>query len=130
MMALLNRCHSPFKSRMLHLIENAENPWSVSFLSPFDEIEHIADIAFIVRGETLLELHYHAFIALSFYDPELLKYKHKLLKTKSLDEIIINLNSLVSVVDAKQGCTFKAISYHGEISENNGILTWEMIIDV
>lgn len=120
----------PFTAKSIRSSGNTKDSWVLSFLPPFHEIEHIADIAFTVKGESLPELHYHAFIALSFYEPQLLKHHHRLLTVDSLDEIIKNLNTIVSIVDAKQGCAFKAVSYHGEIKEDKGTLSWEMIVDV
>ena len=47
------------------------------------------------------------------------------------DEIIIQLNEKISLWDAESGCPFKAVSFSGEITKKeNGLLHWEMIIDV
>jgi RNA 2',3'-cyclic 3'-phosphodiesterase len=37
---------------------------------------------------------------------------------------------MVTASDVEVGCPFKAVSYHGEIHESNGLLQWEMIVDV
>ena len=40
------------------------------------------------------------------------------------------LNELIAIVDEKEGCPFKAISFHSLIREVGPILKWEMIVDV
>ena len=61
----------PFYAGSIHLYESVGNlnyipVWSWPIQSPFEEIEHTADMAFIVRGETLQQLYYNAFTALAF----------------------------------------------------------------
>jgi hypothetical protein len=120
----------------LHLYESLGNlqyvpQWTYPVLAPFEELEHTADIAFILRGETLTQLQENAFIALAFKSPSLLEFASLLRPVSTLEEIIYNLNQIVSHADADQGCPFKAVSYHGEIdSDEQQILTWEMIVDV
>jgi len=122
--------HVPFSAHAVHLLEDKSSVWSLSFPTAFEEIDHVADLAFTVRGETLEQLHYHALIALTFYEPQLLPAVPQLRKSDSLDAIIMHLNTLITNVDSEHGCAFKAVSFHGKINESNGILTWEMIIDV
>lgn len=92
---------------------------------PFVEIEHAADIAFHIYGNTLAEIFLHAQIALAFKFPPLLKYVNEG-KPTSLDEIIMALNVIVALTDQDMGCPFKAVSFHGEYKNNS----WEMIVDV
>lgn len=126
----------PFITQEIHLYEslgnlNYQSLWHYSFLSPFEELDHIADIAFIIQGHDLEELFHHAFIALAFKDPTLLSfYPTTPLQLETLDDLIICLNQLVSLADQEIGSPFKAISFHGEIIKKNHILTWEMIVDV
>jgi hypothetical protein len=99
-------------------------------LPPFEEKEHTADLAFIVRGQTPQELHRNAQLALSFKFPMLLPFFSKNLQT-TLDGIIIALNEMVGSADAACGSPLKAISFHGQIKEDAyQILHWEMIVDV
>lgn len=120
----------PFSANTLHLLEDDSSTWSLHFPPAFEEIDHTADIAFIVRGEELKQLHYHALVALSFYEPQLIPLIPIPRSSADLDTIIMHLNTLISKIDAQSGCSFKAVSFHGSIMETQGILEWEMIIDV
>lgn len=120
----------PFSSHTMHLMEDDRSIWSTTFPSPFEEIDHIADLAFTVRGETLEQLHYHALIALTFYEPQLLPFVSQERASADLDTIIIHLNDLVTKVDVEDGCAFKAVSFHGEVIDRKGFFEWEMIVDV
>ncbi len=124
----------PFFCNALHLYESLDcsqyrTRWSHFFTLPFEEILHTADIAFIVRGNTIADINLHAEFALAFTYPELLPYLQKS-DAKSLDEVIISLNELVLRVDSEIGCPFKAVSFHGDIIAKEDVLTWEMIVDV
>lgn len=125
----------PLLVKALHLYESLgnshyKNLWSLPFLLPIEEIEHTADIAFLLRGHTLDHLFQHAQLALTWKFPAMLEYFSEE-SVESLDELIIKLNGLVSKADAEKGCPFKAVSFHGEINTDaKGILTWEMIVDV
>jgi RNA 2',3'-cyclic 3'-phosphodiesterase len=104
--------------------------WEIPLLSPFEEFEHTADIAFLVRGTTPQELHRNAQLALAFKFPKILPFFSKRLQD-TLDEIIIALNEMVGKADAECGCPFKAVSFHGQIkAEEENLLHWEMIVDV
>lgn len=103
--------------------------WSKPLMAPFEEIEHTADIAFIIRGTSILDLYIHAQIALAFKCPSLLSFMN-INPVKSLDDIIMSLNNIISEIDKMIGCSFKAISFHGNIKTVDSILTWEMIVDV
>jgi len=127
----------PLIIKNLHLYEstgqlNYEPIWSYKQLSPpFVEIEHTADMAFEVYGETIQQIYRHAFIALSFHCPSLLKFYEKTKDPQIIDEVIMALNQAISLSDAEQGCSFKAVSFHGELQQRNDkILQWEMIVDV
>lgn len=120
----------------LHLFESIGNlkyepRWSHHIRPPFEEIEHTADVAFIVRGENLNQLHLHAQAALAFRFPQLLLYFAKPIEITSLGQIITSLNRIVTQVDGEVGCPFKAVSYHGGVEQDlDGTIHWEMIIDV
>lgn len=119
----------------IHLYESLGNLtyqplWSHLFLSAFEEQEHTADIAFLVRAESMSSLHLHAQTALAFKHPALLKYMQNVPLQEELDEIIMSLNQLISLADSEEGCFLKAVSFHGEVVEDNGIYQWEMIVDV
>lgn len=124
----------PFYIQNLNLYESLGHSkyqvlWSSPLMLPFEEIEHTADIAYIIRGESLNQIYTHAQTALAFRYPALLPYMKRNPIT-NLDDIIINLNALVSEADAAIGCPFKAISFHGSIENKDSIYTWEMIVDV
>ncbi|MBS0624917.1 MAG: hypothetical protein JSS32_02565 [Verrucomicrobia bacterium] len=93
--------------------------------APFKEIEHTADIAFIIRGKDLIQLHLHAQLALSFHFPQIIDYFSRE-EPLSLSELVIFLNQMIARADAALGCPFKAVSYHGEYINGE----WEMIVDV
>lgn len=126
----------PFTTSTIHLYESVGNLnyvplWSHHLKPPFEEIEHTADIAFLIHGETLNHVHRHAQIALTFRFPKLLGYLHTPEDLPSLDAVIGELNNLIQVADSNGGCPFKAVCYHGElIEEGDGTFTWEMIVDV
>jgi 2'-5' RNA ligase len=125
----------PVFASAIHLYEsvgnrNYEPLWSVNFLPPFEIFEHTADIAFRIKGTNLKELLNHAQLALAFECPELMSYSSDL-NPRSLDEIVIELNSLIALADQEFGTPFKAVSFHGEIAKtHNDLLVWEMIVDV
>lgn len=124
----------PFFASSLHLCESLGNLnyasiWSHIIKPPFEEIEHTADIGYLVRGETREQLFIHAFIALCFTFPDLLAFWKKD-RPENVQDIVIALNNIVSKADQEIGCPFKAVSFHGNIKEKNGLLEWEMIIDV
>ncbi|NGX52137.1 MAG: RNA 2',3'-cyclic phosphodiesterase [Candidatus Anoxychlamydiales bacterium] len=105
--------------------------WKNEFLKPFDEIEHTADIAFNIRGEDFSDLLYNAFIALSFKETKFLSYYKELKNVSSIDDVIINLNDLVTKAEIDGiHMPFKAISFHSDIKREDNILSWEMIVDV
>ncbi len=104
--------------------------WERTLLSPFDEFEHTADIAFLIRGYSIQELHQHAQLALAFQFPPLIKF-YRSQSQNSLEEVIISLNEIVAMADTEFGCPFKAVSFHGNIqSGDQNMLHWEMVVDV
>ncbi len=129
----------PFITTHIHLYESLgqlryKPLWSCPLHAPFEEIEHTADIAFVVRGENLTQLYLHAFAALAFKHPPILKYLPKENPQAleiSLDGVIKTLNIAIAQADAAGRCPLKAVSYHGELRfEADETLSWEMIVDV
>ena len=102
--------------------------WSRPLLAPFEEKEHTADIAFIIRGVSFQNVHLHAQLALSFHFPPLVGY-FSFEEVRSLEEIVASLNAIIGKADQEIGSPFKAVSYHGNL-KGNEILEWEMIVDV
>jgi RNA 2',3'-cyclic 3'-phosphodiesterase len=100
-----------------------------SLLPAFEELSHTADIAFLIRGEDIQSLFMHAQVALFFCDPSMIPYKDEE-KAQSLDDIIRRLNAMIAKADMEVGSSFKAVSYHGVLKEEEGKMLWEMIIDV
>jgi RNA 2',3'-cyclic 3'-phosphodiesterase len=125
----------PFFIKAIHLYQSLGNLqyhslWESPLLPPFEEFEHTADIAFLIRGNSVPELHRHAQLALAFKFPLLTQFYTPQLQN-SLEEIIISLNDTVAKVDTEFGCPFKAVSFHGSIqTDEHNILQWEMIVDV
>jgi 2'-5' RNA ligase len=125
----------PMMVKNIHLYESVGNLvyqpiWTQPILSPFEELDHTADIAFVIQAESMENLHLHAMIALAFKFPSVLKYIEKVPLQSQLDDIIISLNQLIAEVDSDIGCPFKAVSFHGEVEKKNNVFQWEMIVDV
>lgn len=125
----------PFLLKDIHLYESKghlqyDSIWSLPLVSPFEEISHVADIAYWIRGENFDQLFRHAGIALAFSFPEILPFLSKHDGIQDLDDVIIRLNELVARVDQEISCPFKAVSFHSRLEEKDNILEWEMIVDV
>lgn len=97
---------------------------------PFEEFSHTADVAFLIRGESMQQLHLHAMMALAFIFPQMIDSFEYPEENKQLEQVIYALNKWIAVVDRQIGCPFKAVSFHGIIREVGGMLEWEMVIDV
>lgn len=124
----------PLYAESLHLYESLgfsryRSIWEHSFLAPFVEIEHTADVAFCVRGENFHNLYVNAFTALSFHCPEVAPFWQEA-EVHSVEEIVIALNRIVSLADTEKGCPLKAVSFHGNLTKTEQFLEWEMIIDI
>lgn len=126
----------PIVAKSLNLYESLGNLeyrsiWCLPLIAPIEEIEHTADIAFLIRGEDIQQLFLHAQLALAFKFPCMLHYFAECSGIRCLDDLIIQLNRNVSCADAEKGCPFKAVSFHGKItSDESGFMRWEMIVDV
>lgn len=104
--------------------------WHIPISPPFEEIEHTADIAFHINGYSFKQLHQHAQLALAFHYPLLLNYLSPVKEEETIEEIVMALNEMIALVDTEIGCPFKAISFHDTITQEQNLLTWEMIVDV
>lgn len=118
----------------LHLYEslknsNYESLWSHSFIAPFEEFEHTADLAFYIRGKTYFDLYVNGFIALCFKFTKLCEYYIEK-DIENIDDVIIGLNDIVTKVDMDIGSPFKAVSFQASVEEKKDFYQWEMIIDV
>ncbi|NGX37113.1 MAG: RNA 2',3'-cyclic phosphodiesterase [Chlamydiae bacterium] len=118
----------------VHLYESMGNLryskiWSLPFLSAFEEFEHTADIAFHLRGLSFSDLYFHGALAMSFKFPPFLEFL-KREEMRDLNHVIQALNLMISSCDLEMGCPFKAVSYHGKVKEEKGLLQWEMVVDV
>ncbi len=126
----------PLFTRNLHLFESLGHShyrscWRLPFKLPFEEKEHTADIAFIILGQDFSQLYLHACLALAFKFPLLLDYFSSESILSNLDDVVIELNNVLTRADIAVGCPFKAISFHGSIQKDKeGDLKWEMIVDV
>ncbi|MBX7067636.1 MAG: hypothetical protein K1X28_10440 [Parachlamydiales bacterium] len=117
----------PLYVKNINLYESLGNSdykiiWQHPIAAPFDEIEHTADIAFIVRGNLFL----HAQLALAFHFPPMIRY-FDFREVTDLNDIVTALNQILSRVDSEIGCPFKAVSFHGTKTASG---EWEMIVDV
>lgn len=125
----------PVFIKAIHLYESVGSLtyvplWSHLLFLPFEDLEHTADIAYVIRGENLEQLYLHAQMALAFECPALTAYLSNT-TPNSLDDIVFGLNEIVAQADQEVGAPFKAVSFHGNIvKQNNQLLEWEMIVDV
>jgi RNA 2',3'-cyclic 3'-phosphodiesterase len=127
-------CPLPLFLKNIHLCESLGSShykicWTHEILAPFETLEHMADLAFLIRGETYEQLFIHAALALSFQFPPLIHYVEKNMP-QEMDELIFQLNQIISRADAAEGCPFKAVSYHNAVNSPAKIMEWEMIVDV
>ena len=126
----------PCFAKAIHLYQslgssNYKSLWSFPLLAPFEEIPHTADIAFRIVGKDLNHLYANAFTALAFKCPRFLAYFQKPSSLTCLDDVIIELNKVICILDQKEGCPLKAVSFHGEIEPfEENLLQWEMIVDI
>lgn len=126
----------PLYIKSFNLFESLGNSeyktlWKKDFIKPFVEIFHTADIAFNIKGKTYQDLLYNSFIALSFKSIDVLFYHKELTKVESIDDVIINLNEIVTKAEIDGiFIPFKAISFHANVKKVDNILNWEMIVDV
>jgi len=125
----------PFYCSALHLYESLgsseyRSHLSHSFQPPFQEIEHTADVAYKVYGSSIPNLLLHAEEALFYQFPELMAFYVPPKEEKTLDDVVIVLNEVVTKADSEIGAPCKAVSFHGKIEKENNLLVWEMIIDV
>lgn len=125
----------PFITGNIHLYEslghsNYAKLWSYPLTPAFEEIEHTADIAFRIFGENIEELYRHAFTALAFKSPLFLPFFKPKDVLESVDDIVMGLNESIAYADQDHRCPFKAVSFHGDIQQNETILQWDMIVDV
>jgi RNA 2',3'-cyclic 3'-phosphodiesterase len=124
----------PLFLKNIHLCESLgrshyEISWSHQILAPFERKEHMADLAFLIRGETYQQLFVHAALALAFHFPPFIRYLEEE-EIHGMDELIFQLNRVVARADAAEGCPFKAVSYHSVMVERENMFEWEMIVDV
>ena len=126
----------PFYVSSIHLYESMGQLhylpiWSYPLKAPFEEINHTADMAFIIRGENLQQIYQNAFTALAFKVPEFIRFFKPIKFLNDLDDIVIALNDNITQVDCSVGCPLKAVSFHGKIIPlEENLLQWEMIVDV
>lgn len=125
----------PFYVSKLNLYESLGNSnykslWSSEFIKPFTEIAHTGDLAYYIRGESFYQLYVNAFIALCFNYPGLSGYFIENEHIESIDDVIIGLNRIITVLDTECGSPFKAVSFQSGLSHMENYLQWEMIVDV
>lgn len=119
----------------LHLYESKGHleyvsVWKHPLQPPFEEIEHTADLAYHVYGESFDQLFHHAQIALAFSFPQILPFFSQKTNLKHLEDVILALNQIVFEADKEIGIPFKAVSYHNHLEKYKSFMKWEMIVDV
>ncbi len=125
----------PFFTKDFHLYESLGHSkyislWNLPMLSPFEEIEHTADIAYQIRGRDFTQLFHNGASALAFTFPPLIPYISPIETIDSLEKVVMELNQIVLRADQEIGTPFKAVSYHSHLEIINDLLHWEMIVDV
>lgn len=125
----------PMYIKNFHLYESLGHSryricWSLPMISPFEEFDHTADLAFEIRGNNLKEIYANALIALAFKYPALLNHSSRNQNFDRIEEVIMELNAVISQTDSHTACPFKAVSFHGEVSPQSNHFIWEMIVDV
>ncbi len=125
----------PFYIKDLHLYESLGNSkyqpiWTVPLQAPFEELDHTADMAFLIRGGSINQIYHHAYAALSFHYPLLNSYTAIEVKLEKIEDVVTALNTQVSRVDQEIGCPFKAVTFHGDLLQDEHGFKWEMIVDV
>lgn len=126
----------PFTTTRIHLFEskgnlNYESLWNYPLHPPFIELDHTADIAFMIYGNSFTEIYHNALTALAFKEAHIIEFIKENEKIESVEDIIYHLNHAIALTDSQKRCSLKAVSYHGEIFKNkDNIYEWEMIVDV
>lgn len=124
----------PCTFKALHLYESLGNSqyhtlWSMHIPPAFQSISHTADYAFIIYGYGFSSLYLHACFAICVEFPMLFPTV-KPCEYHNLDEVIDGLNHWIALYDIGHGSPIKAVSYHGAAHDHQGVLVWEMILDV
>lgn len=124
----------PMRIGSFHLYESLghlqfSKLWTHPLLPAFEEIEHTADIAYIIHAEDLKSIFTHAQTALCFSFPPLLSFLTPPAEFHSIEEIVMELNEIIRRADQEIGVPFKAVSFHGKLKQEE-LYHWEMIVDV
>ncbi|KPK33053.1 MAG: hypothetical protein AMS24_02325 [Chlamydiae bacterium SM23_39] len=126
----------PLAIKKINLYESLKNSnyqslFSYDLISPFEELEHTADIAFKINGYDYNHLFINGFIALCFKFFKFIEYfPKKVFFIKNIDDVIIELNDLISRMDSEIGSPFKAVSFQANVVSKQNYLEWEMVVDV
>jgi hypothetical protein len=129
-------CQIPFFIRGVALFNSLghstyELLWQKKSQAPFEEIQHTADIAYQICGQTFSQILYHATLALAFSFPAFTRYLSSSISCSSIEEVIGLLNSWVAKIDTEEGIGLKAVSYHATVQlREDNLLYWTMIVDV
>ncbi len=128
-------CPIPFCTPSFCLFQSLGNSeykklWEKKSLLPYEEFPHTADLAFYIRGYSLRDLHFHAQLALASFFPPILEFMQASQDNCSIDEAIFRLNEVITKADIEMGTPFKAVSHHGDLSQEEDHMIWELIIDV
>ena len=124
----------PLIAGPIHLYESKGNLsydpiWTYPLTPPFIELSHTGDVAYKIYGKDPSQIYLHAQLALAFEHPPFLSYLTAD-SVNTLEEIVMRLNEKIATLDQEGGSPFKAVSFHGDLTQENTLFFWEMIVDV
>lgn len=119
----------------IHLYESVGNLtylplWSHLLALPFEEFGHSIGIVFKIKAESIVEWYQHAFMALAFKYPFLLKYHREISNDANFNDVIDALNGVITDCNSVTRCPVKSVSFHGDLRNENGVLQRDMFVDV
>lgn len=125
----------PLITSKLHLYQSQPNLtytpiWTFPIAPPLEPISHTGDLAFRIQSKNLSDLYLHAQLALAFEAAPFLNFLDNASDIQSLEDLIIRLNRRISAWDEELGSPIKAVSFSGNLNHKEGLLSWEMIVDV
>ena len=126
--------HIPCLFKAFHLYESlGHSTYNILWSSPinpiYKQLPHTADYAFEIYALDYAGLYLHACYAISLEFPSLFSMLQPFNCT-CLDEVIDRLNDWIARVDIIKGSPIKAVSHHAKLNHHQGVIIWEMILDV
>lgn len=124
----------PLFTRNIHLYESLGNSryqscWCYPIPPPIGIIDP-SHVHFLIRGNTIQQLHRHIQIGLAFHHPILLNYFLKEQNELNNQEFITNLNYILLKAYQEKNCPFKAIRFYKNVIKEDQLYIGEIGIDV